>query len=162
METTATVLAETDKSKNLTERELMVTHTHVFRSLVNRFREKEKKPINYFKFVLDPVCFGTSIENMLFVFFMVEEGKMDISVCEEIGLAMIVPLCRKNKGGHEEKKVGRGGSELGFSPQKNIFFLHISSSYAKILGETNQPWEFPRSGSKALDGKRKKKKRERK
>ena len=30
--------------------------------------------------------------------------------------------------------------------------LHISSSYAKILGETNfQPWEFPRSGSKATD-----------
>ena len=31
--------------------------------------------------------------------------------------------------------------------------MHISSSYAKILGETNfQPWEFPRSGSKAKDG----------
>ena len=111
METTATVLAETDKSENLTERELMVTH--VLRSLVNRFREKEKKPINYFKFVLDPVCFGTSIENMFFVSFMVEESKMDISVCEEIGLAMIVPLSRKNKGGHEEKKVGWGGSERG-------------------------------------------------
>ena len=32
------------------------------------------------------------------------------------------------------------------------YFLHISSSYAKILGETNfQPREFPRSGSKAKD-----------
>ena len=31
--------------------------------------------------------------------------------------------------------------------------LQISSSYAKILGETNfQPWEIPRSGSKAKDG----------
>ena len=112
METTATVLAETDKSKNLTERELMVTHTHVFRSLVNRFREMEKK--NYFKFVLDPVCFGTSIENMFCVSLLVEEGKMDISVCEEIWLAMIVPLSRMNKGEHEEKNVGRGGSEGGF------------------------------------------------
>ena len=28
--------------------------------------------------------------------------------------------------------------------------MHISSIYAKILGETNfQPWEFPRSGSEA-------------
>ena len=97
VETTATVLAETDKSENLTERELMVTY--VFRNLVSRFREMEKKPINYFKFVLDPVCFGTS---MFCVSFLVEEGKMDISVCEEIGLAMIVPLSRKNKGGHEE------------------------------------------------------------
>ena len=83
----------TDKSENLTERELMVTQ--VFRSLVNRFREMEKKPINYFKFILDPVCFGT---RMFCVSFLVEEGKMDISVCEDIGLAMIVPLSRKNKG----------------------------------------------------------------
>ena len=96
VETTATGLAETNKSDNQTE--LMVTH--VFRSLENRFREMEKKPINYFQFVLDPVCFGTSIENMFYVSFLVEEGKMDISVCEETGLAMIVPLCMKNKVGH--------------------------------------------------------------
>ena len=33
--------------------------------------------------------------------------------------------------------------------------MHISSSYAKILGETNfQPWEIPRSWSKAKDGER--------
>ena len=38
--------------------------------------------------------------------------------------------------------------------------MHISSSYAKILGETNvQPREIPRSGSKAKDGERKKKER---
>ena len=46
--------------------------------------------------------------------------------------------------------------EIFFSCKKNknyqIFFGHISSSYAKILGETNfQPGEFPRSGSKAKD-----------
>ena len=35
--------------------------------------------------------------------------------------------------------------------------MHISSSYAKILGETNfHTREFPRSGSKAKDGERKK------
>ena len=38
-------------------------------------------------------------------------------------------------------------------PKKNIFFLHISSSYAKILGEKLFcTWEVPRSGSKAEDG----------
>ena len=42
---------------------------------------------------------------------------------------------------------------------KDIFFLHISSSYAKILGETNfHTREIPRSGSKAKDGEKKKKK----
>ena len=52
------------------------------------------------------------------------------------------------------------------TPPKNQFsspfFLHISSCYAKIFGETNfQPWEFPRSGSKAKDGGEEEKKRER-
>ena len=35
--------------------------------------------------------------------------------------------------------------------------LHISSSYAKILGEKLfRTWEIPQSGSKAKDGERKK------
>ena len=38
-------------------------------------------------------------------------------------------------------------------------FLHISSSYAKILGEKLfRTWEFPRSGSKAKNGEKKEKK----
>ena len=42
-------------------------------------------------------------------------------------------------------------------PKKNIFVLHISSSYAKILGvKLFRTWEFPRSGSKAKDGEKKK------
>ena len=41
--------------------------------------------------------------------------------------------------------------------------MHISSSYAKILGEKLfRTWEISRSGSKAKDGEKKKKKRERK
>ena len=40
--------------------------------------------------------------------------------------------------------------------------MHISSSYAKILGEKLfRTWEIPRSGSKAKDGEKKKKRRER-
>ena len=40
--------------------------------------------------------------------------------------------------------------------------LHKSSSYAKILGETNfHTREIPRSGSKAIDGEKKKSKEER-
>ena len=59
-----------------------------------------------------------------------------------------------------------------FRPENQLFFpvnkikittttkLHISSSYAKILGETHfQPWEIPRSGSKAKDGKEREKER---
>ena len=39
--------------------------------------------------------------------------------------------------------------------------MHISSSYAKILGETNfHTREIPRSGSKAKDGEKKKRREE--
>ena len=39
--------------------------------------------------------------------------------------------------------------------------MHISSSYAKILGEKLfRTWEFPRSGSKAEDGEKREKERE--
>ena len=45
-------------------------------------------------------------------------------------------------------------------PPKNIFFLDISSSYAKILGDKLfRTWEIPRSGSKAKDGEKKEKKK---
>ena len=41
--------------------------------------------------------------------------------------------------------------------------MHISCSYAKLLGETNfQPGEIPRSGSKGKDGKERREKKDRK
>ena len=51
--------------------------------------------------------------------------------------------------------------KIKFTPKK-YFFLHISSSYAKILGEKLfRTWEIPRSGSKAKNGEKKERKRER-
>ena len=51
-----------------------------------------------------------------------------------------------------------GGKKL---PKKKIFFLHISSSYAKILGEKLfHTWEIPRSGSKAEDGEKERKRKD--
>ena len=50
--------------------------------------------------------------------------------------------------------------------RKSAFFRkkiknYLSSSYAKILGETNFPTrEIPRSGSKAKDGEKKKKRKD--
>ena len=63
--------------------------------------------------------------------------------------------------GHTQ--AGSGGKVCRKNKTDRNKILHISSSYAKILGETNfQPWEFPRSGSKAKDGKERKKEREKK
>ena len=50
----------------------------------------------------------------------------------------------------ERAKVGDSNGKATQFTQKQYFFLHIYSSYAKILGETNfHTREFPRSGSKA-------------
>ena len=75
--------------------------THVF----TKFKEAGKKPVNYFKFVLNPDCFGTSIENMFHVSFLVKEGKADadISVCGETGLPFITPKSKKK--GEEDSVV---------------------------------------------------------
>ena len=47
-------------------------------------------------------------------------------------------------------------------PEPIFFFLHISFSFAKIFRETNfHAREIPQSGSKAEDGKKEKRKKER-
>jgi len=98
-ETTATVLAEAEKSENQTEQMVI----HVFRYLVTKFMEAGKRPISYFRFVLDPDCFGTSIENMFHVSFLVKEGKADISLCEETGMPLISPKSKMNENHNEHK-----------------------------------------------------------
>ena len=72
------------------------------------------------------------------------------------------PGTRGGPGGHDQKLVIKRRKNAEKSPffvKKNYlkkYFLHIYSSYAKILGETNfQPREIPRSGSKVKDGKEK-------
>ena len=51
-------------------------------------------------------------------------------------------------------------SRKSFFSRKKIITMHISSSYAKILGGTNfRTQEIPQSGSKAKDGGGKKKKK---
>ena len=65
-------------------------------------------------------------------------------------------------GGHDRRlavQSRKTAGKISFFGKKNkiyhpkIFFLHISSSYAKILGEKLfRTREFPRSGSKAKDG----------
>ena len=69
-ETTATMLAEGEKPENQTGQMVM----HVFRCLVSKVRVMGRSPINYFRLVLDPTCFGTSIENMFYMSFLVKEG----------------------------------------------------------------------------------------
>ena len=77
--------------------------THVFSCLITSFRDMRRSPINYSKFVLDPVCFGISIENMFHVSFLVKKSKAEISMCKETGL----PLVNNDKHARELKLPAR-------------------------------------------------------
>ena len=74
--------------------------------------------------------------------------------------------CVKSRGRRKKKKEERKKERRAKVGDNNgqatkILFLHISSSYVKILGETNfQPRELPWSGSKEKDVERKKERRE--
>ena len=90
--------------------------------------------------------------------------------CWLAGYSLNTPGTRGGSGGRDRTLPvnGRKKAQKSFFFVKNknykkiIFFLHISSSYAKILGETNfHTRENPQSGSKAKDGeKREKRKKE--
>ena len=70
-ETQTVTLQEAETSDNITDRIV----TNVYKTLVEKFKENGRKPINYFKFVLHPVNFGASIENMVGIkgFFLSEK-----------------------------------------------------------------------------------------
>lgn len=90
-ETQSAVVTDTQTSASQTD----VIVTHVLRSLVRKFKENQQQPINYFKFVINPKCFGTSVENMFHVSFLVKEGKCGITICSDTGAPLIHPLAAK-------------------------------------------------------------------
>ena len=90
-ETQSAVVTDTQTSANQTD----VIVTHVFKCLVKSWRENQQQPVNYFKFVINPECFGTSVENMFHVSFLVKEGKCGISICPETGAPLIYPISPK-------------------------------------------------------------------
>jgi len=99
VETISSQVTEMEVSANQTE-QLVI---QVFKSLVENYKKAKRNPIDYFTFVLDPDSFGSSIENMFHVSFLVKEGKAAISVGEETGLPVIRPVGTNNVEGQEEK-----------------------------------------------------------
>ena len=87
-ETQAAEQKETESSANVTDQIV----THVFKCLVLNWRENNKEAINYFKFVIDPNCFGSSIENMFHVSFLIKDGRASVQVCQDTGVPMIKPI----------------------------------------------------------------------
>lgn len=79
---------EPTNKKTLTE--ILVQST--FQQLVDEYRKNDKKPISYFRFVINGDCFGKSVENMFHVSFLVKEGKARIFVDTSNRLPKIEPI----------------------------------------------------------------------
>ena len=123
-ETQAAVVTDTQTSANQTD----VIVTHVFKCLVLKFRENNNQPINYFEFVINPQCFGTSVENMFHVSFLIKEGKCGISICPDTGAPLIRPLSAK-----QLEKLQRENNDM----RNQVVLSFNMGDWAKLIKKYN-------------------------
>lgn len=102
-ETQTVTLEEAETSDNITDRIVQ----NVYKVLVEKFRENGRKPINFFKFVLHPLNFGTTIENLFHVSFLIKENKVAVRICNETKLPLIEPLATKRKEKESTEESGK-------------------------------------------------------
>lgn len=89
--TQATQVQSSESSTSQTEQLVQST----FKALVREFKQRGKRPIGYFDFIIDPLSFGATVENMFHVSFLVKEGKASVVVDDESGLPCIEPVRKK-------------------------------------------------------------------
>lgn len=108
IETQSIVVQQTDNAGNKTEQRVI----QILRELVRTFKENNKQPLNYFRFVLDPNSFGQSVENIFHVSFLIKEDKAAI-FCED-GVPYIKPLKPKKEGqGHGNEDIDKNQVIVG-------------------------------------------------
>jgi len=78
------------------------------------YKQKGKKPVSYFEFVIDPESFGNTVENMFHVSFLVKQRVCCLSVDDNLGLPVLEPV------------IGRGGGEDSDEHKKNQAVISIS------------------------------------
>jgi hypothetical protein len=102
------VAAEESETSNSTE--ALVAST--YKQLVAAYKRNDKRPLDYFKFVIDPSSFCSTVENIFHVSFLVKERKVQISVDQEASrLPVITPLRRVEEdadGVASRNQVGHG------------------------------------------------------
>jgi len=64
----------------------------MYEKLLSSWMEAGKVPVEYFRFVLDPNCFGTSVENMFHFSFLVKDGRVKLEVDSSTKLPMVSPV----------------------------------------------------------------------
>ena len=79
------------------------------------YRQKGKKPVSYFEFVIDPESFGNTVENMFHVSFLVKQRVCCLSVDESVGLPVLEPV--GGRGGGEDTEVAKNQAVISISFQ---------------------------------------------
>lgn len=93
--TKTTIVERSQADGQMTDK--LVTSTR--KILDQQYRNNCKKPVNYFKFVIDPDSFGNTVENMFHVSFLVKQRVVRLSVDEEIGLPILEPVSSRSAAG---------------------------------------------------------------
>jgi len=79
------------------------------------YRQKGKKPVSYFEFVIDPDSFGNTVENMFHVSFLVKQRVCCLSVDDNLGLPVLEPV--GGRGGGEDSEVAKNQAVISISYQ---------------------------------------------
>merc|ERR1712029_289582 len=90
--TKTTIVERSQADGQMTDK--LVTSTR--KILDQQYRQNSKKPVNYFKFVIDPDSFGNTVENMFHMGFLVKQRVVRLSVDEEIGLPILEPVSSRS------------------------------------------------------------------
>ena len=85
--------------------------------LEKRYSHNNKRPVDYFKFVIDPDSFGNTVENMFHVSFLVKQRVVELGISEKVGLPILTPLSSSSR---------RAGGDEGESEGKNQAIISLS------------------------------------
>ena len=85
--------------------------------LERKFLQNNKKPVDYFKFVIDPESFGKTVENMFHVSFLVKQRVVELGVSEKVGLPILTPLSSGSRAaaGDEGESEGKNQAIISLS-----------------------------------------------
>jgi len=85
--------------------------------LERQFIQNNKKPVDYFKFVIDPESFGKTVENMFHVSFLVKQRVVELGVSEKVGLPILTPLSSGSRAaaGDEGESEGKNQAIISLS-----------------------------------------------
>jgi len=100
VETQEVILETAEKSENQTEQLV----AHALKTLIDKWNEIGRRSVDFFKFVIDPECFGNTVENMFHVSFLIKDGRVAFKIGEN-GMPVIKPKSQKKAEGQPTEEA---------------------------------------------------------